>query len=122
MRVIIAGSRTITDYRLVEAAVKASGFDVTEVVSGKARGVDTLGERWAYENDVDMTGFYADWGKHGPSAGPIRNREMAEYAKAGPGGGALVAVHSANSPGTRSMIEIATKMGLKVYVVNAGKE
>ena len=45
MKVIIAGSRGITDGRLVSAAVAASGFDITEVVSGTCHGVDQLGER-----------------------------------------------------------------------------
>ena len=48
MKVIIAGSRGVEDYALVEEAVKQSGFDITEVVSGTARGVDLLGEHWAF--------------------------------------------------------------------------
>ncbi len=48
MKVIIAGSRSINDYRLVERAVADSGFDVTEIVSGCSKGVDTLAikSRW----------------------------------------------------------------------------
>lgn len=44
MKVIIAGSRTLHSYDLVVRAVKDSGLQITEVVSGGARGVDRLGE------------------------------------------------------------------------------
>ena len=55
MKVIIAGSRDITDYSLVCRAISESKFDITEVISGTARGVDTLGEKWA----VGAFTFYA---------------------------------------------------------------
>jgi hypothetical protein len=110
LRVIIAGSRDIYDYNLVEQAVKESGFDVTEVVSGCARGVDTLGEQWAREHHVPVKRFPANWNLYGKSAGPRRNGEMARYAEA------LVAISLNDSPGTRNMVNQAILRGLKVYV------
>lgn len=102
MRVIIAGSRSIHDYAEIAIAVEESGFDVTKVVSGRAMGVDMLGESWADENDVPIKKFpvsNADWKKWGSSAGKRRNSEMAEY------GDALVAVHDGISTGTQNMID-----------------
>jgi predicted Rossmann fold nucleotide-binding protein DprA/Smf involved in DNA uptake len=61
MRTIIAGSREITDYALIERGMIDVPFNVTEVVSGGARGVDTLGERWARENGIPIKIFPADW-------------------------------------------------------------
>lgn len=110
MRTIIAGSRDIEDYDLVREAIQESGFEITEVVCGKARGVDTLGERWAKEKGIHVAYHPADWEKHGKAAGPIRNRQMAQNADA------LIAVHDGISPGTRNMIEEARKRGLKVYI------
>ena len=43
MKVIIAGSRNFTDYKVLQDAIKNSGFKITEVVSGGAKGVDSLG-------------------------------------------------------------------------------
>ena len=54
MKTIIAGSRSIDDITIVAAAVEASGFDITEVISGGARGVDHLGEMWDGRNNVVM--------------------------------------------------------------------
>lgn len=111
MRVIIAGSRTITDYSAVCAAVEQSGFLVTSVLSGMASGVDQLAIRYAREHDLPCAHFPADWRQHGRSAGYRRNAEIARNADA------LVAVHLNNSRGTQHMIDIGRKMGLKVYVV-----
>lgn len=52
MKVIVAGSRWIDNYDVVKQAIEESGFEITEVVSGVARGADTLGENWADANDV----------------------------------------------------------------------
>jgi predicted Rossmann fold nucleotide-binding protein DprA/Smf involved in DNA uptake len=110
MRTIVAGSRGITDISVVREAVDASGFRVTEVVSGGARGVDRLGERLAGEMGVPCRVFPADWETHGRSAGVIRNRLMAGYADA------LVAVWDGSSRGTANMISQARRHGLEVYV------
>jgi hypothetical protein len=114
MKTIIAGSRTITDYWHVLCAVSRSGFEITEVVSGTARGVDKLGERWAECHNIPVKRFPADWSKHGKAAGHIRNAEMGDYAEA------LIAVTN-GSGGTRNMIEYAKKKGLKVFVLFLGE-
>lgn len=111
MRTIIAGSRGVTDYTLVEEAVAQSGFTITEVVSGCARGVDKLGEEWASLHQVPVKRFPANWDLLGKSAGFIRNEEMGDYADA------LIAVWSYGSHGTKHMIEVATKRGLKVSIL-----
>ena len=110
MKVIIAGGREITDYELVLQAVLNAGFDITAVVSGGARGVDSMGERFAAEAKLQLFKFPADWDKHGRAAGPIRNQVMGDFADA------LIAIWDGQSRGTKHMIDYATKKGLKVYV------
>lgn len=112
MRTIIAGSRQIWSIPLVEDAIKASGFDITEVISGGCRGVDEIGEAYADSKGIPCRVFPADWNKHGRAAGPIRNAQMAEYAQA------LIAVWDGVSRGTLNMIREARKRGLKVYIHN----
>ena len=63
MKLIIAGSREITDIRVVQEAIKESGInlsEVTEIVSGTARGVDKLGEAVAIQNKIKIKRFPAD--------------------------------------------------------------
>jgi hypothetical protein len=54
--------------------------------------------------------FPADWDRFGRSAGPKRNKQMAEY------GDALIAVWDGESRGTKTMIEFARERGLQVYI------
>jgi hypothetical protein len=61
MKVIIAGDRKFTDRKVVEKAIKASKFEITEVVSGCAPGVDTVGKEWAKDNKIPVKKFPADW-------------------------------------------------------------
>lgn len=112
MRTIIAGSRGITNLRLLEKVIENSGFDISEVVCGGARGVDDLGRKWAHNgnNGKPVTMFRAKWDEFGESAGYRRNVAMADYAEA------LIALWDGVSKGTKHMIDIAHKKGLIVYV------
>ena len=110
MKVIIAGGRDINDYDLVLDAVEESQFEIETVISGGAKGVDSLGEQFAEDMNLNLKIFRADWATHGRAAGPIRNRKMAENADA------LIAIWDGKSRGTKNMIETAKKLGLLVYV------
>lgn len=110
MKVIIAGSRTVSDYSIINDAIKKSCFTITEVVSGTCKGVDKLGEFYAKQHNIPIKQFPADWSK-GKSAGYLRNAEMANYADA------LIAIQHNNSKGTQHMINLATKKGLKVFIL-----
>ena len=102
MKLVIFGSRGIEDMRAVEKAMEAWGMasQVTEIVSGGARGVDRLGERYARQHGIHCKVFPAQWDKYGKRAGPIRNAEMAKYADYG------VAIWDGESRGTAHMIRL----------------
>lgn len=110
MKVIIAGSRKIDSYDCVLGVVANSGFKITEVVSGAAKGVDSIGEEIAYNFGIPVVSFPAEWDKYGKAAGHIRNEQMAKYADA------LIAIWDGRSPGTKHMITVAKKLGLQVYL------
>lgn len=109
MKVIIAGSRTLTSAPRIVSAIHQSGFKIKEVVSGGCRGVDLIGEDWANGRGIPIKIFFPDWESNGKSAGPIRNRQMAEYADA------AVVVWDGNSRGTKNMIEEMNKLKKPVY-------
>jgi L-arabinose isomerase len=117
MKVIIAGSRTIIDMDEVEQAIHDSGFEITEVVCGCARGVDELGLIWGTNNDVPVKRMPADWVTYGRAAGHNRNIEMARY------GDALILVWDGSSRGSANMLKVARMQGLKIYerVVSDGR-
>jgi len=111
MKTIIAGSRTILDYDLVYNAIYEAPWVITEVVSGGAPGVDTLGEKAAAAFGIPVKVFPADWKQYKRAAGPIRNQQMADYAEA------LIAIWDGESSGTADMIRRAKQMKLRVHVV-----
>ena len=61
-----------------------------------------------YETEL----FPADWKTHGRKAGPIRNKQMADY------GEMLIAFWDGKSSGTKNMIENSKKLGLIVHIIN----
>lgn len=112
-KVIIAGSRSFQDYPMLKkyADFKLSNIkDTIEIVSGGAKGADSLGERYAKENGYSLKVFPADWERFGKAAGYMRNVEMARYADA------LLAFWDGKSCGTMHMIQIAYNYDLKVGV------
>lgn len=128
IRVIIAGSRDFSDFGLLDEIVTSvfrntiwkKGYknsDV-EIVCGKARGADTLGEWYAKSMNIDVIYFPANWNLYGAGAGIIRNEEMAIYASEKPGFGALIALWDGKSRGTKSMIDLAKKYRLAIFVYN----
>lgn len=122
-KVIVAGGRGFDDPDFMEKKLDkilanqkniqiVSGGQVSlDRKTGKKYGADYLGEEYAKKRGYGLKIFPADWGKHGKAAGPIRNREMGEYAEA------CIAFWDGKSRGTKSMIDIATELGLKLKIV-----
>ena len=107
MKVIICGSRNGCPREQLEAAIKLSGFDITEVVEGGQAGVDTQAGRWADERGIDRVTFHANWRKLGKAAGPLRNARMAAYADA--------CIALPGHKGTANMVETARVAGLLIF-------
>lgn len=124
MKVIIAGPRykdpinkiPFDDYKLIVQAIENSGFEITEEVCGMAIGADRLGEQWAIANGVPVKEMPANFAKHGKAGGPIRNREMAEYADA------AVIVWDGKSRGTRNMINEMIRKKKPYYLLMTESE
>lgn len=118
VRVIIAGGRDFTDYHKLKThmncLLQLLDKSQVEIISGGAKGADSLGERYAREFGYKLKRFPADWNKYGKAAGPIRNKEMALYAAEAKG--VLVAFWDGSSRGTYDMITRAEEYGLEVYI------
>ena len=118
-RLIVAGGRDFNNYILLsetlDSVLKRYTDSETIIVTGCCRGADALGERYAKEHGIPVKRFPADWLQYGKAAGPIRNRDMAEYASEGEG--VLVAFWDGKSRGTASMIRLAEKYGLLIKTI-----
>lgn len=122
LRVIIAGSRDFNNYhdlkRICDHILPKTPLLDTKItiISGTARGADTLGEQYALAQGYELVRMPADWSL-GKKAGYIRNGQMANYAKKGDKG-VLIAFWDGKSLGTGHMIDLAKYADLYVYVVN----
>jgi hypothetical protein len=120
MKLCIAGSRTIEGYwgslvladalRTLFAHYGISEMNITAVISGCARGADTLGEAWAAEEDIPVLRMPADWDRYGKKAGYLRNVEMAEVADL------VLIVWDGRSRGSQHMREICHKRRVPYYL------
>lgn len=116
IKIIIAGGRDFKDYVLLEQEflkfmVKKSPTDIA-IISGMARGTDTMGIQLATEYDLKLIEMRADWDKYGKSAGYRRNEEMAKIASH-----ALIA-WDGKSKGTGHMIDLAKKYNLVTKIIS----
>lgn len=126
-RVIVAGSRTFTDYaffrrqfiKYLENLPKGE----IEAVTGRApHGPDDMVYhfcKWdSYSTPPAVKEFKADWTELGKKAGMVRNAEMAQHANR------LFVIHDGKSRGTSQMIDVAREeqLKLKLYLFDPPEE
>lgn len=114
-RVVIAGCRDYDNYDEAKAYIDICLSNIRKtneiiIISGGAKGADSLGERYAEENGFKVEKYSADWERYGRSAGPRRNRQMAEISDY------VICFWDGESRGTRSMIESARNFGKPVKI------
>ena len=87
--------------------------NITEIVSGGAKGADGFAERYAKEKNIPLKVFKAGWDKYGKRAGYIRNKEIWEYADQG------IAFWDGRSRGTAHSFELSKFLGKKIKIITA---
>jgi hypothetical protein len=101
VKLAIVGSRTFNDYELLKNTVYRIKSSVLQIISGGAKGADSLAKRYADDNDIELVEFIPDWNKYGRSAGFRRNVEIVENCDA------LIAFWDGVSNGTNHSINLA---------------
>jgi hypothetical protein len=116
MRLLVCGGRNFADVNAIEAALETihEKTPITLLIHGGARGADKLASEWAKRNNVEVKEFPANWERFGPSAGPIRNKQMLVEGKPD------VVVAMPGGPGTTDMVKQARAHGVKVIVPGVG--
>ena len=117
-KVIVAGGRDFNDYNLMREKLdrllsKRIETEKVIIVSGCAKGADSLGERYAEERNLHVIRKPANWDKFGKSAGYIRNAEMADISDG------LIAFWNGNKEhsGTYHMVSLAKEHDLILRVI-----
>lgn len=119
-KIIIAGGRDFADYdflkRKLSQFIKNHPNRRFTIVSGAARGADSLGEQYAREKVIPIKRFPADWNHLGRSAGYIRNTQMLDYITQPDCEGYVLAFWDGKSKGTAHMIKSAKRAGVQVEI------
>lgn len=81
MRILVAGSRSYNDFEEFRDIMNyiCKDYNNIEIVSGGARGADSLAEEYAKELSIPIKIFRANWVLYGKSAGYKRNIVMQDY-------------------------------------------
>jgi hypothetical protein len=115
IKIGVVGSRSFNDYKLVKDTLDPYKGKVWLIVSGGARGADSLGEKWANENWVKTLIHRPDWDKHGKAAGFIRNKQIVDDSDL------IIAFWDSLSKGTEHTIRIAREAGKVVKIIYFNK-
>ena len=119
MRVLVCGGRTF-GLNLSESSFINNTLDELllrraiqepHIITGGARGVDTIANDWARHRGLSYVIYLADWNKYGKRAGYIRNKQMLDEGKPD----LVVAFPGGN--GTAMMVDISKKAGVEVIQV-----
>lgn len=108
--ILIAGSRDFNDYKTAESYIDMcisnirKKYEIT-VISGGARGADSIGEQYANKNGFAIKRYLPDWERYGKAAGPRRNKAMVEKADY------IICFWNGESRGTDSTVKYAKLFG-----------
>ena len=111
MILAIVGSRTFTNYRLLSAELDNYN-DIERIVSGGAKGADTLARRYAKEHDIPIREYLPNWAQYGKRAGYLRNRNIVDDCDE------LIAFWDGSSKGTKNSIGLGFERGIPVRVID----
>lgn len=108
MKVAVVGSRSIIDE--VGIVKVLSAYDnITEVVSGGAKGVDSIAEKYAKDSGIRTNIFLPEWKKYGKRAGFVRNVTLIDNSDM------IIAFWDGISRGTKHSIDYANRKGKDVH-------
>ena len=136
-RITIIGSRTFSDYELLEKTIeryygihymklkdewinnnKTPTFPTKEyftynfeIISGGASGADSVARQFALNYGCKLTEFLPDWNKHGKAAGPIRNEDIVKNANE------VLCFWDGLSKGSQNSISIAKRLKKNTIII-----
>lgn len=116
MKVLICGSRNLTDEGLIDRALGESGFAPDEILTSDAPGVDEMAARYAAERGIPVKIFGAEWKVHGRRAVALRNVAMIRAADA------VIAVSDDRCRETKATVNFSKREGKRLFVLRVEQD
>lgn len=115
---LVVGSRDFNDYSLLKTKLDyyLKNQPNVVIVSGGAKGADSLAEQYAHERNLPLVIFKAEWEKLGKRAGYIRNEQMHQYISKMPKRG-CIAFWNGKSKGTQHNFELSEKYKNPIRII-----
>lgn len=115
IKLSIVGSRSITDDKFVNRILNCYKFMFglpIKVISGGAKGIDSIGEAWADKLNIEKQIFLPDWDNNGKAAGFIRNEDIIKNCDI------CLAIWDGESHGTKNDFDLCEKYQKPLLVFN----
>lgn len=114
-KVLVCGSRSITDYTLVKTFLEKELLPYSPdvlVISGCAAGPDKLALQFAEEHNLPTLEMPAGWDKYGKRAGYIRNKQMIDENP-----DLVIAFWDKESKGTKNTLNLAKEKNIPTLII-----
>ncbi len=114
MKLAVVGSRSFNNAEIFNEKMNwiINNIQVDTIVSGGAKGADSLASEFAKQHDLELIEFIPEWDKYGKKAGFIRNELIWREADFG------IAFWDGKSKGTKHSFELSKKYKKPLYVYN----
>lgn len=108
MKFAVIGSKNFNDYDFMKNILK--WHEIKRIISGAARGADSLARRYALEFNIALEEYPAEWDKYGKKAAYLRDKIIIDKSDA------VIAFFDVDSRGTAMSIRLAKEAGKEVFV------
>ncbi len=109
MIVAVIGSRSFNDYELLNRTLE--GYNISEIISGGAKGADSLAKEYATEKDIQIIEFLPEYDKYGKGAPLERNKTIVDNSDM------VIAFWDGKSRGTKFTIDYATRQEKSIEII-----
>ena len=107
--VACARKRGGVNFAAIREYKRKHGIDI--LIQGGADGADRLCAEWAWDRQVPVATYNANWREHGKAAGPMRNQRMIDEGKPDAG------VAFPGGRGTADMVQRLERSAVPVWKV-----
>ena len=109
-KIAVVGGRNFINEQLLNNVLDSINPRPQQIISGGAKGADTLAKKYADNNNISCVVIPARWNIYGKPAGAIRNKEIVKLSNI------VIAFWDGESRGTKITIDLARQYEKKLII------